>query len=136
MIGRYLGGELDRLGEGELWRRSRDRDTLFLCTLPLTLPLGLGLRLGLGLGLGLLPLLSRLLLLLLLIRRCGCLSLLIGLGGGVRSVSGVRCVRVLHGRSQELRLGLLKQQLLLRRKQSRQLARESGEGQEREAEER
>lgn len=95
MIGwQYLGGELDWLGEGELgWRRRRwDRDTLgclVLCALSLSL----------GLLLGLLPSLSHLLLLLLLgllICGCGCLSLLIGLGGCVGSVSGMGCTGLLH----------------------------------------
>lgn len=86
-IGQYLGGELDWLGEGELGRRSRNRDTLgslFLCAL------------SLGLRLGLLPCLSHLLLLLLLLGLviccCGCLSLLIGLGSCMGSVSGMGCV--------------------------------------------
>lgn len=113
----YLGGELDWLGEGELWRWRWDRDTLaclFLCALSLSL----------GLRLGLLPCLSRLLLLLLglLICCCGCLSLLIGLGGCVGSVSGVGCAGLLHSCSQELRLSLLQQQLLLGWQQSCQLA--------------
>lgn len=83
----YLGGELDWLREGELGWRSWDRDTLgclFLCALSLSL----------GLQLGLLPCLSHLLLLLLLglvICCCGCLSLLIGLGSRVGSMSGMGC---------------------------------------------
>lgn len=112
----YLGSELDWLGEGEL--RWRDRDTLgclFLCALSLSL----GLRLGL---LACLSCLLLLLLLCLLICCCGCLSLLIGLGGCMGSVSGVGCVRLLHSCSQELRLSLLKQQLLLCWQQSCQLA--------------
>lgn len=113
MIGsQYLGGELDWLGEGELGWRRWDRDTLgylFLCAL------------SLGLRLGLLPRLSRLLLLLLLgllICCCDCLSLLICLGSCVGSMSGVGCTGLLHSCSQELRLSLLQQQLLLRWQQS------------------
>lgn len=85
LIGRqYLGGELDWLREGELGWRSWDRDTLdclFLCALSLSL----------GLQLGLLPCLSHLLLLGLVICCCGCLSLMIGLGSRMGSMSGMRC---------------------------------------------
>ncbi|TNN81702.1 hypothetical protein EYF80_008148 [Liparis tanakae] len=127
----YLGGELDWLGEGELGWRRRDRGTLgclFLCALSLSQ----------GLRLPLLPCLSRLLLLLLglLICRCGCLSLLIGLGGCVGSVSSVGCAGLLHGRSQELRLSLLQQHLLLGRQQSCQLAKRERIGEEKRGEER
>lgn len=84
------------------------------------------LSLSLGLRLGLLTRLSRLLMLLLLLLLglliCCCLSLLIGLGGCVGSVSGVGCTGLLHSCSQELRLSLLQQHLLLCWQQSRQLA--------------
>lgn len=99
--GRYLGCELDGLGQGELRWRRWDRDTLgvlILCALSLSLRLHL------------LPCLSRLLLLLLLgllICRRSCLSLLIGLSGCVSGVSCVGCVGLLHGGGQELRLSLL-----------------------------
>lgn len=113
----YLGGELDWLGEGKLGWRRWDRDTLgclFLCALSLSL----------GLRLSLLTRLSRLLLLLLglLICCCGCLSLLIGLGGCMGSMSGVGCIGLLHSCSQKLCLSLLQQQLLLCWQQSCQLA--------------
>lgn len=97
------------------------------------------LSLSLGLGLGLLPSAPplRLRLRLRLRRRlrllglvigccCGGLSLLIGLGSCMGGVSGVGGVGLLHGCSQELRLSLLQQQLLLRRQQSCQLTREKG----------
>ncbi len=136
MIGsQYLGGELNWLGEGELGWRRWDRDTLgclFLCALSLSL----------GLRLGLLPCLPRLLLLLLLLLLlglliccCGCLSLLIGLGSCMCSMSGVGCAGLLHSCSQELRLSLLQQQLLLCWQQRCQLAkRKEKRGEERRGE--
>ncbi|KAG7270613.1 hypothetical protein CRUP_033222 [Coryphaenoides rupestris] len=109
---RSLGssGELDWLRQRELGRRRWGRDTL-ACLLACALALS-----ALGL-LGLLLLLG------LLIGCCcggrGCLSLLIGLGGG--GVSGVGGAGLLHRCSQQLGLRLLQQQLLLRRQQSGQL---------------
>ncbi|KAG7270609.1 hypothetical protein CRUP_033218 [Coryphaenoides rupestris] len=107
---RYLGSELDWLRQRELGRRRWGRDTL-ACLLACALALS-----ALGL-LGLLLLLG------LLIGCCcggrGCLSLLIGLGGG--GVSGVGGAGLLHRCSQQLGLRLLQQQLLLRRQQSGQL---------------
>lgn len=84
----YLGSELNRLRERKLRRRRRDRDTLGLLFLRVV-------SLSLGLRLGLLPCLPHLLLLLLLglmVCCCSGLSLLIGLGSCMGSVSGVGCV--------------------------------------------
>lgn len=85
----YLGSELNRLRERKLRRRRRrDRDTLGLLFLG-------GVSLSLGRGLGLLACLPPPLLLLLLAWLgccCSGLSVLIGLGSCMGSVSGVGCV--------------------------------------------